>query len=301
MITSNKNEKWHQCYLCESKNSSIVYKHKKLVKCLDCSFVYFEEIPSNEQLDMVYSKYTREEYITPSSMKKIQVEFENILGSNKISNVIDIACGECYALDVLKSIDPNLNLYATEHHTAKQNVLSKGYHFIEGEFFPVTDIKFDLIIFTEAIEHINDVNSFLESANGILRPGGLIYITTPNFSSLERRIMQSKWGMVMPPEHLSYFTPKTIEHALSRNQFTKVFSRTENISVFRIIEFLNKHYRKSVETKNAKLSPQKISDNMQKITESNPPIKFIKLLINFILNTFNLGSSMKVLYKKNNI
>lgn len=299
MITSNERKKWHKCYLCDSNRSKTQYKDKRLKKCLNCSFVYFEDIPSNEELDLVYSKYTREEHITPESSQKIRAELEKILNSNQIRNVIDIACGECYALDILNSIDSKLNLFATEHASAKKNVMDKGYRFIEGEFFPITDLKFDLIIFTEAIEHINDVNLFLEHAYKILKPGGLIYITTPNFSSLERRVMQSQWGMVMPPEHLSYFTPKTIDFLMSKNKFRKVFSRTENISIYRIIEFINKRASKSsITSAKMHMSPQKISDNLQKITESNLITRFVKKMINIFLDFFNLGSSMKVLYKK---
>lgn len=299
MITSNENKKWHECYLCGSQKSKIQYKHERLNKCLNCSFVYFEDIPSKNDLDLVYSKYTREEYITPNSFNKIRIELENILNLNVIKNVIDIACGECYALDILKTINPKLNFYATEHASAKENVIRKGYEFIEGEFYPITDLKFDLIIFTEAIEHINDVNSFLENANRILKPGGLIYITTPNFSSLERRMMGSQWGMIMPPEHLSYFTPKTIDYVLTKNRFKKVFVRTENISIFRIIEFINKrsHKPSAFFQKNVR-SPQEISDKFQQVAESNGLIKTIKIIINFFLNMFNLGSSMKVVYKK---
>jgi hypothetical protein len=111
--------------------------------------------------------------------------------------------------------------------------------------------------------------------------------------------MQSQWGMVMPPEHLSYFTPKTIDFVMSKNKFRKVFSRTENISIYRIIEFINRRSSKSnVTSSKTKMSPQKISDNLQQITESNLVTRFIKMMINIFLNFFNLGSSMKVLYKK---
>ena len=302
MITSDVKEKWNACYLCGSEKSKPFYEKKDIVKCQNCSFIYYENIPSNHDLNLVYSGYQREEYITSNSVNKIRKELEEILKIKEIERVLDIACGECYVLDILKSINLDLGLYATEHSSARQNVIKKGYDFIEGEFFPITDLKFDLIIFTEAIEHINDINAFLKHANKLLSPGGLIYITTPNFSSIERRVMQAEWGMVTPPEHLSYFTPSTLNYALTRNNFKKVKSKTENISVFRIIEFINNRSQKSNKPlRKNKLSAQKISDNMQKITESNLLVKFIKIIINFVLDVFNLGSSMKVLYKKNDV
>ena len=299
MITSDNNESWNKCYLCGSYNKKTLYKDKKICKCEDCKFVFYEIIPSISVLNKVYSNYTREEYITDISRQKIKVELSKILETHNISDILDIACGECYMLDALKEINPKLNLFATEHETTKQNVINKGYKFLEGDFFPKTDIKFDLIILTEAIEHINDVNAFLEHVYKILKPGGLIYMTTPNFSCLERLIMGSKWTMLDPPEHLSYFSPKTLNKALVNKNFTKVFNRTENISIFTIVEFYNGYIKNSSEHSESKeTSPQNISDKLQSATSSSFLLRLLKNMINLMLGVFNLGSSLKVLYKK---
>ena len=294
MIISNKNIVWDKCYLCDSPLLKNFYKEKDIVKCKNCSFVFYKPVPSQEDLDLVYSQYEREEYITENSVAKITKELKTILSTYNIKTILDIACGECYFLDILKSIDPTIELYATEHVSAKENVINKGYEFIEGEFFPITNKKFDLIIFTEAIEHINDANDFLANAYDLLNPNGLIYITTPNFSCLERLLMGKNWGMVVPPEHLSYFTPKTLKFVMTKNKFVKKFSKTENISIFRIIQFLNKFRKKN----SSKISPQKISDNLQNASTSNIFLRFIKEIINVFLDFLNLGSSLKALYQK---
>ena len=112
-----------------------------------------------------------------------------------------------------------------------------------------------------------------------------------------RLLMGQNWGMVVPPEHLSYFTPSTLKFAMSKNKFKKKFSKTENISIFRIIQFINKFYRK--DRKNiSKISPQKVSDVLQNATTSNIFLKFLKKVINIFLNFFNLGCSLKALYQK---
>ena len=294
MIISNKNIVWDKCYLCDSPLLKNFYKEKDIVKCKNCSFVFYKPVPSQEDLDLVYSQYEREEYITENSVAKITKELKKILSTYNIKSILDIACGECYFLDILKTIDPTIELYATEHVSAKENVINKGYEFIEGEFFPITNKKFDLIIFTEAIEHINDANDFLANAYDLLNPNGLIYLTTPNFSCLERLLMGKNWGMVVPPEHLSYFTPKTLKFVMTKNKFVKRFSKTENISIFRIIQFLNKFSKKN----SSKISPQKISDNLQNASTSNIFLRFIKKVINVFLDFLNLGSSLKALYQK---
>lgn len=298
MITQENKQEWMACYQCGSEKLKPFYKDKQIYKCTACDFVFYKNIPSLTELNEVYSNYSREEYITDISKQKITTEFESIIHMNNIKNVLDIACGECYFLDVLRKIKPELDLYATEHETAKERVLKKGYKFLEGDFFPKTDIKFDLIIFTEAIEHINDVTAFLEHAYDLLSPGGLIYITTPNFSSLERRIMGAKWGMIIPPEHLSYFTPSTLNKALTKVKFKKVYNKSENISIFRIVEFFNNHAKSKNKISKTKRSPQAISDRVQKISSKSFALGLIKNMINYILRSLNLGSSLKALYQK---
>jgi 2-polyprenyl-3-methyl-5-hydroxy-6-metoxy-1,4-benzoquinol methylase len=54
--------------------------------------------------------------------------------------------------------------------------------------FPYTDNTFDLIIAIEVSEHIIDHEVFFSECSRILKPGGKLYITTPNVLSLKSRI-----------------------------------------------------------------------------------------------------------------
>lgn len=296
MITSNKKITWDSCYLCGNKSLANVYDVKKIVKCNKCKFVFFSQVPSDADLNKVYSKYTRKEYITEQSKLKIRSEFSYILKNYTIDSVLDIACGECYMLEILRDLQPSLSLYGTEHESARDNLGKKNINFLEGGFYPQTNEKFDLIIFTEAIEHINDINDFLKNAHRLLNKNGLIYLTTPNFNSIERFFMQSNWGMVMPPEHLSYFSAKTFNMSLVKNGFKKIKLRTENISIYRIIEYYNR--RKSLKTGPSSISAQDISDKMQNVISQNIFLEIAKNIINYFLKITNSGSSIKGLYQK---
>ena len=76
MIISNKNIVWDKCYLCDSPLLKNFYKEKDIVKCKNCSFVFYKPVPSQEDLDLVYSQYEREEYITENSVAKITKELK---------------------------------------------------------------------------------------------------------------------------------------------------------------------------------------------------------------------------------
>ncbi|MDC0332282.1 class I SAM-dependent methyltransferase [Gammaproteobacteria bacterium] len=291
------------CYICGSSRTANLYLKKSIVECQDCKFAYYKFLPSKECLDQIYANYSRDSYITTSSHQKILKNMNEILIKGDFQSVLDIACGECYHLDALKELNPNLDLYASEHISAKNNVISKGYKFLNGEFYPETDLKFDLIIFTEAIEHINDPLDFLLHAYNLLKEGGMIYMTTPCFSSLERRIMNENWGMIIPPEHVSYFSKSSLDTAMQLTGFKKVYSRSLNISIFRVIQYINSQKTsqtsKEMNANVNNINAQEYSDKAQAMVTSNRIFNLLKEIINVILNWMGLGSSLQALYRKN--
>src|SRR5207302_6586570 len=67
---------------------------------------------------------------------------------------------------------------------------------------------FDLVYTSEVIEHVPDVRSFCGNISKVLRPGGCLFITTPDISHWRRPRDVRKWDGFGPPAHLIYFNPK---------------------------------------------------------------------------------------------
>ncbi|MDQ7011173.1 MAG: class I SAM-dependent methyltransferase [Mariprofundaceae bacterium] len=53
---------------------------------------------------------------------------------------------------------------------------------------PYEDAFFDLITFTEVVEHLEHYRLILREAQRVLKPGGLLIVTTPNILNLKSRI-----------------------------------------------------------------------------------------------------------------
>jgi 2-polyprenyl-3-methyl-5-hydroxy-6-metoxy-1,4-benzoquinol methylase len=87
---------------------------------------------------------------------------------------------------------------------------------------PELDGLFDVITVGHVIEHTHDPIAALTAARGVLKPGGTLWIGTPNLGSLGARLFRARWRALEPPRHLVVFTGSSLTLALRRAGFGDV-------------------------------------------------------------------------------
>lgn len=83
---------------------------------------------------------------------------------------------------------------------------------------------FDAVTMIDLIEHVAHPNEVLTAARRILRPGGILFINTPDTASLWAKIFGAGWHAYCPPEHLSYFNRGNMTRLLKEHSFEIVSS-----------------------------------------------------------------------------
>lgn len=79
---------------------------------------------------------------------------------------------------------------------------------------------FDVIVAGDLIEHLERPGAFLECAKRHLVPGGELVLTTPNAFSAEQFLLALRANKVMlNPEHVAWFDPRTLYALLDRCGF----------------------------------------------------------------------------------
>jgi 2-polyprenyl-3-methyl-5-hydroxy-6-metoxy-1,4-benzoquinol methylase len=268
------------------------YEKNYLVKSRSSGFVFCSRIPTEQEIQDHYGNYPVG-YGTGSAITTIRINealdgFETFRSTN---NMLDVGCGAGLFLTEAKK--RGWQVYGTEFTDKQLEYLqNKGITTLKGKLNSeaFNDVMFDVIISSEVIEHINNPVEEIKHFHRLLRTGGLVYITTPNFNALERFLLKGDYDIIEFPEHLCYYTAKTIDLLLTRNGFKKLKATTTGISIDRIRRSLQRK-------KNGAVSGTTNDEQLRESLERGFK-KRIKNAINYFLNLTGTGNSLKVWYIK---
>ena len=79
---------------------------------------------------------------------------------------------------------------------------------------------FDLITLSHVIEHVHDPMATLADCHRLLKPGGRLWIATPNIDSDGHAFFGRHWRGLEAPRHLVLFNEPVLRQALHRAGFT---------------------------------------------------------------------------------
>jgi SAM-dependent methyltransferase len=84
---------------------------------------------------------------------------------------------------------------------------------------PTLGGQFDVITAIGVIEHLREPERLLSLASDALAPGSRLVIQTPNASSAPARILRRWWWPIAAPEHVFYFTRRSLRKMCARHGF----------------------------------------------------------------------------------
>jgi SAM-dependent methyltransferase len=73
---------------------------------------------------------------------------------------------------------------------------------------------FDACVLVEVIEHLPFPRATLAETFRLLKPGGVVFMTTPNFSSYDSLLLRENWMPIIPSGHLYYFEAASLTKLL---------------------------------------------------------------------------------------
>lgn len=86
--------------------------------------------------------------------------------------------------------------------------------------------SFDVITMSQTIEHLYDPNMALHESLRILKPGGLLVMTTPNVNSIGASEFAAFWRGWEAPRHLHLFSVEALQRLTQNAGFEAIEART---------------------------------------------------------------------------
>lgn len=148
---------------------------------------------------------------------------------------------------------------------------------------------FDVMTMIEVIEHVTAPVRLLGDAAAWIRPGGLLYLTTPNARSISRWLLGPVWNVFSPPEHLTIWTGQSLGRALGAAGFGQVRIRAEGFNPCEVIARVRGRGESTGPTYR-----NQVASELHEFLSKTPLRRAVKRGINMGLAAFGIGDGLKV-------
>lgn len=242
-----------QCEVCgcdAAKTAVIVDPSWPLSQCGSCGFVFLSEAPDYAA---VATEYAWEKTSLAESAKRQQHLFGRLERATRwrtrlghladwarrkrtlgtTGNVLDIGCSGSCRVPVGPTpfgieISGPLAVSAQKSFGARGGLVVHAPAIDGIDRF--ADGFFSAILMRSYLEHEKSAFEVLRKSSRKLKPGGKIYVRVPDFASINRRVMGSKWCGYRFPDHVNYFTGATLKRLAYRSGLT--YRRVNKLSMF---------------------------------------------------------------------
>ena len=225
------NSKSNSLYKINHENESIIdvrctshnaanSKHWKpnLFKCTKCSLIFSEYI--GVDFEDSYSHVVDEAYINQIEFKTktFKLFFSKIRQYlNHDSDILEI--GSYYGIlgNIIKSHVNSYTGLELSKHAAQYSKKKFSLNIINQSLkeFSKSEFRFDAIIMTDVIEHLDKPFETLNLIQKNLKPNGILILSTFNIDSIVPRVMRSKYYWIIPM-HKYYFSNSTLRYFLNK-------------------------------------------------------------------------------------
>jgi SAM-dependent methyltransferase len=229
----------YSCPICLSKEFEkySAMKGYLLSRCSKCGMVWDPAPP--EKLEDVYN----ENYFVNSNPKGGYANYFEGMSINKrtfyerVKRINDHVSQKRRMLDVGSALGDSLieakrlgweNLYGVElSEYAATESKKRGLNIKEGDLRSAkyqTDF-FDVVTLQDVVEHFKNPMQEMVEIWRILKPGGIVFVVTPDIGGFWLKLLGRYWYHYKPGEHIMYFNENTLRIMLHKAGFSHIKTR----------------------------------------------------------------------------
>ena len=212
----------------------------EIVRCPLCGLVFRAHMPTPEELGAIYSDaYFASpandenvgatgylDYVADEQLHRVNARKRLGRLSRHASpgRLLDVGCAAGFFLDEARhagweprgiELAPNMAAWARE----RLGLPVERLPFADAE---IETHAYDAITMWDYIEHSIDPSADLHRSHQLLKPGGILALSTGDVGSIAARLSGSRWHLLTPRHHNYYFQPDTLRRMLEHAQFSVV-------------------------------------------------------------------------------
>ncbi len=201
-----------------------------IVQCRRCGLIYTNPRPDAAALATYYTfanewdyQFVQDWFIEnadlqrPTWQRYLRV-MRQYVPSGKL---LDVGCGAGTFL--LEAQQAGYEVYGQEvsPYFAEYGRAAHNLHIYKGELesLDLAANTFDITTAFDVIEHHPDPRQLLQQMHHLLKPGGLVVISTHDIGNYYARLYGARWRYLNPVGHLVYFTRQTLQTMLRQTGF----------------------------------------------------------------------------------
>lgn len=191
-------------------------------RCQQCGVLFIDPVPVARLSEIYPTNYYS--YAAPGKSPTHAIKaaldrrfFRSILAQlpGASLRVLDVGGGAGWELKALRDSDSRVvgTRVVDLDPGAQRLAEANGHAYFCGriEDFDTTE-RYDLVTLLNLIEHVQDPRSVLRKVRGLLAPGGLVLIKTPNWEALDAAVFRNtSWAGLHCPRHWVLFTRESFE------------------------------------------------------------------------------------------
>ncbi len=233
------------CPLCESRNTNFFTRknNHSVYQCNACGFLFVYPLPtsvdvydesyfSGAENGFGYVDYdTDKEPMIPTFEKYLDLITEHLSKKNKNSikglKLLDVGAATGFFMNLAR----NRGMYVTGVELSDYAASigrARGLKIITGdlESAQLPSESYDVVTLCDVLEHVQNPKQFLAEVHRVLKRGGIVVINTPHAGSMVAQTLGRHWHLIVPPEHLHYFSAENLAKYLNQNGFDVTLNTT---------------------------------------------------------------------------
>ena len=220
------------CVACGAHHARPLFRD--LVTCSACGMIYYPHRLAPEEVTRLYSEayfggaeyydYLADRPVHEANFRARVRHLARWLPRGR--HLLEVGCSYGFFLNLararwrVRGCD-----IATEPCRYAREIL--GLDVLAGDFLeiPLARDEVDALCLWDTIEHLEDAEGYLARAADVLKPGGILALSTGDIGSWLARWQGPRWRQIHPPTHLWYFSRQTMRRTLDRFGFEMCWFR----------------------------------------------------------------------------